>query len=244
MSATGVMADRVVLVTGASGLLGAASVAQIRAAGGVAIATDRAPGAGIDHALDVTREADWQRVIAAIAEAHGRLDGLVNAAGIIHVGMLAETSFEDWRRVMAVNADGTFLGCKTAWPLLRKSAGASIVNLSSVSGLSGHARLAAYTASKGAVRLLTKSVALEGARLDPPIRCNSVHPGFVEGPMVDQIAQALRDPGTAHERMRAGIPMRRFAQADEVAAAVVHLLSPASSFTTGAELVIDGGLTA
>ncbi|MCL5776351.1 SDR family oxidoreductase [Limibaculum sp. FT325] len=238
------LADHVVLVTGAAGLLGRASADAIRAAGGIAVCTDLAAGEGIDHAHDVADEADWSRVIDAVAARHGRLDGLVNAAGIVHVGLLAETSFADWRRVMAVNADGTFLGCKTAWPLLRQSRAASIVNLSSVSGLTGHARLAAYTASKGAVRLLTKSVALEGARLDPPIRCNSVHPGFVEGPMVDRIALALRDPGTAHERMRAGIPMRRFARAEEVAAAVVHLLSPASSFMTGAEMVIDGGLTA
>ncbi|MDT8345060.1 MAG: SDR family oxidoreductase [Thermohalobaculum sp.] len=238
------LAGHVVLVTGAAGLLGGASVAAIRAAGGIAIATDLAPGAGIDHPHDVTSEADWQRVVEAVAAAHGRLDGLVNAAGIVHVGLLAETSLADWRRVMAVNADGTFLGCKLAWPLLRRSRAASVVNLSSISGIRGHARLPAYAASKGAVRLLTKSVALEGARLDPPIRCNSVHPGFVEGPMVDRIAAALRDPARAHERMRAGIPLRRFAGADEIAATVVHLLSPAASFTTGAEMVIDGGLGA
>jgi NAD(P)-dependent dehydrogenase (short-subunit alcohol dehydrogenase family) len=145
---------------------------------------------------------------------------------------------------MAVNADGVFLGCKLAWPLLKRSTAASIVNLSSVSGLVGNPKLPAYNASKGAVRLLTKSVALHGARLSPPIRCNSVHPAFVEGPMVDEIAGALSDPSTAHERMRAMVPLKRFAGADEIAAAVVHLLSPASAFMTGSELVIDGGITA
>jgi len=234
----------IVLVTGAAGTLGRATAAAIRAAGGTVVATDLAPGEGIDLAHDVTREADWAQVIAETQARHGRLDGLVNNAGIVRLGSIEDTSLADWRRVMAVNADGVFLGCKAAWPLLQRSQAASIVNLSSVSGLVGGANLAAYNASKGAVRLLTKSVALHGARLDPPIRCNSVHPAFVEGTMVEGIADATRNPARARERMAAAIPMRRLAKPEEVAAAIVYLLAPASGFTTGSEIVIDGGLVA
>jgi len=238
------LAGHIVLITGAAGTLGRATAEAVRAAGGTVVATDLTPGADVDLALDVTSEADWARAIAETGARHGRLDGLVNNAGIVMLGSVEDTTLADWRRVMAVNADGVFLGCKAAWPMLKRSRAPSIVNLSSVSGLIGGANLAAYNASKGAVRLLTKSVALHGARLDPPIRCNSVHPAFVEGAMVDGIAAVTRDPGRAREKMAGAIPMGRLAQPAEVAASVVHLLSPASSFTTGAELVIDGGLVA
>jgi NAD(P)-dependent dehydrogenase (short-subunit alcohol dehydrogenase family) len=234
----------IVLITGAAGTLGRAMAEAVRAAGGTVAATDLRSGEGVDLAHDVTSEADWARVVAECEARHGRLDGLVNNAGIVVIGSVEETSLDDWRRVMAVNADGVFLGCKAAWPLLKRSRAPSIVNLSSVSGLIGGANLAAYNASKGAVRLLTKSVALHGARLDPPIRCNSVHPAFVAGAMVDQIAGTTRDPDRAREKMAGAIPMGRLARPAEIAASVVHLLSPASAFTTGAELVIDGGLVA
>jgi len=238
------LTGHIVLITGAAGTLGRATAAAVRAAGGLVVATDLRPGEGVNHLHDVTSEADWARVIAAVDAAHGRLDGLVNNAGIVALGSIEETSLEDWRRVMAVNVDGVFLGCRAAWPLLRRSQAPAIVNLSSVSGLIGGANLAAYNASKGAVRLLTKSVALHGARSRPQIRCNSVHPAFVEGAMVEQIAGAARDAARAREKMAGAIPMGRLARPEEVAASVVHLLSPASAFTTGAELVIDGGLVA
>lgn len=235
---------RIALVTGAAGTLGAAISAAVEAAGGTAIRTDLPNRPGMDLALDVTSEEGWVAALTEIGARHGRLDGLVNNAGIAILGDVERTSLADWRRVQAVNVDGVFLGCKHAMPLLAKSAAASIVNLSSVSGLVGGANLAAYNASKGAVRLLTKSVALSGARKQPPIRCNSVHPAFVEGEMTDAIAETSRDPARAREKMSASIPLGRMAKPSEVAAAVVWLLSDASSFVTGSELVIDGGLVA
>ena len=238
------LTGHIVLVTGGAGTLGRAISDAIGAAGGTVFATDLTPGDSIDLAHDVTSEADWATVIVEIEARHGRLDGLVNNAGIVHLGSIEDTTLADWRRVMAVNADGVFLGCKAAWPLLKRGKAPAIVNMSSVSGLIGGANLAAYNASKGAVRLLTKSVALHGARLDPPIRCNSVHPAFVEGAMVDTLAAATRDPDRTHRKMAAAIPLRRLAKPHDVAASVVHLLSPAAAFITGSEIVIDGGLTA
>ena len=235
--------DKIVLIAGGAGTVGTATAAAIRAAGGTAITADRAGRSDIDHALDVTAEADWRRVVDAIGHGHGRLDGLVNAAGIAALGTVEETDFATWRNVLAVNLDGTFLGCKYAFDLL-KHRGGSIVNLSSVSGLVGGHNLAAYNASKGGVRLLTKSVALHGARLEPKVRCNSVHPAFLEGPMADAIINQARSPERARAQMAHDIPLGRFGTAAEVADLCVYLLSDESSFVTGAEFVIDGGLTA
>jgi NAD(P)-dependent dehydrogenase (short-subunit alcohol dehydrogenase family) len=236
--------QRVILITGAAGTIGRAIAKAARAAGATVLGADIRPEAGVDHEFDVTDEAAWARVCGLIERDHGRLDGLVNNAGVLHIGTIEETSPEDWRRVMSVNADGVFLGCRAAWPLLKASADASVVNISSIAGIVGGANMAAYNASKGAVRLLTKSLALHGARHDPPIRCNSVHPAFVEGAMAEQALRGARDPEKAREKMRASIPLGRFARPEEVAAAVVHLLSPASGFTTGSETILDGGLSA
>ncbi len=213
-------------------------------AGGTAIRSDLAARGALDVALDVTREADWQAAMAGIERTHGRLDGLVNNAGVATPGDVEETSFAEWRRVMAINADGVFLGCKYAMPLLARSKAASIVNISSASGIVGGANLAAYNASKGAVRLLTKSVALSGARKRPPVRCNSVHPAFIEGDMVDAIVHGRPDPEKARAKLQAQIPIGRLGRPQEVASSVVWLLSPASSFTTGSEVLVDGGLIA
>ena len=236
----GSLKDRIILITGAAGAVGAAVAEGVRAAGGVAIATDLK---GADLTLDVTSEESWQRVIAEVGERHGRIDGLVNAAGIVAIGSIEKLDFATWRRVLSINLDGTFLGCKYAFPLL-KERGGSIVNLSSVSGLVGGYNLAAYNASKGGVSLLTKSVALLGARNRPPIRCNAVCPAFLEGPMVDGIAGTARDPGGAMEKMSAEIPIGRLGKPAEVAALCLYLLSDDSGFITGADLPIDGGLTA
>jgi NAD(P)-dependent dehydrogenase (short-subunit alcohol dehydrogenase family) len=234
---------KIVLVTGAAGAIGGAISAAIEQTGGKAVTTDLAKGRGIARALDVTAEASWQGVIAEIERTHGRLDGLVNAAGVVALGTVEQLDFATWRRVLSINLDGTFLGCKYAMPLLRKKGGA-IVNLSSVSGLIGGHNLAAYNASKGGVSLLTKSVALYGSRLDPPVRCNAICPAFIEGPMVDDAARATKNPERTMEKMAAAIPLGRLGKREEVAALCAFLLSDDAAFITGADYPIDGGLTA
>jgi 3(or 17)beta-hydroxysteroid dehydrogenase len=238
----GELAEKVVLLTGAAGAIGAAIWDAVRDGGGTVIAADVSGGNGIVP-LDVTDERQWQGVAADIEARHGRLDGLVNAAGIAVVGSIEKTDFATWRRVMAVNLDGTFLGCKYAFPLLRKQGGA-IVNLSSVLGLIGGPNLAAYGASKGGVSLLTKSVALNGARYKPPVRCNAVCPAFIEGPMVEGIASGTRDPNAVKGKLAMDIPLGRLGKPQEVARVCVFLLSDASAFITGANVPVDGGLTA
>lgn len=237
--------DKIVLITGAAGAIGSAVAASVKAEGGTVIASDLKAGGAIDMALDVTSEENWQRVTTDIAARHGRLDGLVNAAGIAAVGSIEKLDFATWRRVLSINLDGTFLGCKYAFPLLRKKGG-SIVNLSSVLGLVGSSNLAAYTASKGGVSLLTKSVALNGARYKPPVRCNAVCPAFIAGAMVDDIAGGggKRDPQAVHQKLASDIPLQRLGEPEEVASLIAYLLSDAASFITGADVPIDGGLTA
>ena len=235
--------NKVVLVTGAAGAIGGAICAAIGDADGIAIATDLRMQPGIANELDVTAEAGWAGVIGEIERKHGRLDGLVNAAGVVALGTVEELDFATWRRVLSINLDGTFLGCKHAMPLLRKKGGA-IVNLSSVSGLIGGHNLAAYNASKGGVSLLTKSVALYGARLKPPVRCNAICPAFIEGPMVDDTARGTKNPERAKEKFAAAIPIGRLGRAEEVASLCVYLLSEEAAFITGADYPIDGGLTA
>ncbi len=154
------------LITGAAGAIGRAVVDAVAREGGRPVATDLSRRDGIDHVLDVTSEDSWRGVIGEVERAHGRLDGLVNAAGIALLGTVEDTDFASWRRVLAVNLDGTFLGCKYAMPLLKRGGG-SIVNLSSISGIVGGYNLAAYNASKGGVRLLSKSVALARRPLAP-----------------------------------------------------------------------------
>jgi 3(or 17)beta-hydroxysteroid dehydrogenase len=236
------LSTKIILVTGAAGAVGRAVADAVKAAGGTAIATDLKAGAGID-ALDVTAEADWRHVTAEIESKHGGLNGLVNAAGVVALGSVEQLDFARWRRVLSVNLDGAFLGCKYSMPLLRKQGG-SIVNLSSVSGLVGGHNLAAYNASKGGLSLLSKSIALYGARLKPPVRCNAVCPAFIEGPMVDTIVQSARDPDAAREKLPHDIPLGRLGQPEEIADLCVYLLSDAAAFITGADLPIDGGLTA
>ena len=194
-------------------------------------------------ALDVTDERAWDAVVDDVVRRHGKLDVLVNSAGIAPFADIETCSTADWRRTMAVNVDSVFFGCRNAVRVM-KDHGGSIVNISSVSGLIGGHNTAAYNASKGAVRLLTKSVALHCARKRYGIRCNSVHPTFIETPMVESVLVTTRDPEETRARLIASVPLGRMGRPDEVAAMIVYLSSDESEFVTGAEFVIDGGMTA
>jgi NAD(P)-dependent dehydrogenase (short-subunit alcohol dehydrogenase family) len=189
--------------------------------------------------LDVTSEADWERAVATAVARFGRLDVLVNNAGVGGGSRLEDTTAEAWDRGMDVNAKGVFLGTKAAIPAMRRAGGGSIVNISSQLGLVGMERSSPwYQASKGAVRTLTKLTAVQYAR--ERIRANSVHPG----PIVTAMTEARRaDPGH-YEFMVSRVPLGRYGEPDEVAYGVLYLASDESSFVTGSELVIDGGWTA
>jgi 3(or 17)beta-hydroxysteroid dehydrogenase len=213
-----------------------------RAAADAALATLAHPAKF--HLLDVTSEDDWIAVTDAIVAEFGRIDVLVNSAGVALLKDIEATTLDDWRALMAVNLDGTFLGCKHAVRVMKERGGGSIINMSSVAGLIGNGNLAAYGASKGGVRLLTKSVALHCARKGYAIRCNSVHPSFVETPMLRGMIAAGRDPAKMEANCISAAPLGRLAQPIEVARSILFLASDESAFTTGAELVVDGGLTA
>ncbi len=243
---------KVALVTGAASGIGKAVALKLAREGATVVVTDRDPTGvavaaelGPPHRfelLDVTDEARWAEVMAGVTAAHGRLDVLVNSAGLGLWGDVEHTSLADFRLMYRVNVEGTFLGCRSA--LTAMTAGGSIINLSSVAGLIGVADLAGYCASKGAVRLLTKSIAMHAARAGRGVRCNSVHPSFIDTPMVDRMAAVMGEPSAAKARLSQAAPLGRLGQADEVAAMIVYLASDESRFVTGAELVIDGGLTA
>ena len=188
--------------------------------------------------LDVTNEAAWQDAVQAAVRRFGKLDILVNNAGIYRTERVEEVSEELWDLVMGINAKGVFLGTKHAIPEMRNAGGGSIVNISSVAGLVGDHISAAYASSKGAVRLLTKSTAIQYAK--EGISCNSVHPGTIETSMT---ADMLVDPQYRQDRMER-TPLQRLGTAQDVAYGVLYLASDESSFVNGSELVIDGGRTA
>ena len=246
---------KVALITGGASGIGLATARLFRDEGARLVLTDRdKSGAeaalaelgnrGKFHLLDVTREDQWIAVTDAAAAEFGRLDVLVNSAGVALLRDIEATTLEEWRALMAVNLDGTFLGCKHAVRVMKERGGGSIVNMSSVAGLIGNGNLAAYSASKGGVRLLTKSVALHCARKGYNIRCNSVHPSFVETPMLRGMIAAGRDPAKMEANLVSAAPLGRLAQPIEVARTILFLASDESAFTTGAELAVDGGLTA
>jgi NAD(P)-dependent dehydrogenase (short-subunit alcohol dehydrogenase family) len=242
---------KVALVTGAAGGIGAATAELFEAEGARLVLSDLdvsslsrfAERGALTLAQDVTDEARWREVVDAVLQRFGKLDALVNNAGIALIGNIENATLADWRRTQAVNAESVFLGCREAVRAM-KGQGGSIVNISSVAGLIGDAQSVAYCASKGAVRLTTKSVALYCARKGYGVRCNSVHPSFTRTNMVEDFIATSRDPERLREGLTAAAPMGRMGEAREVAAAILYLASDESAFTTGAEIVVDGGLTA
>lgn len=254
---SGRLAGKVALITGAARGQGAAAVRRFVAEGarvlaaditddtGKALADELNEAAGGDEApvrythLDVTSEEDWAAAVAAATDGFGRLDVLVNNAGVLHFSALADTKLADYLRVISVNQVGTFLGMRAVVPALRAAGGGSIVNLSSVEGLSAAPFLTAYTASKFAIRGMTKVAALE---LGPDgIRVNSVHPGMIDTKMISDAVGGVELDLT---RVKRKLALRRIGQPEEIAALVLFLASDESAYCTGAEFVADGGATA
>lgn len=259
---TGRVEGKVALVTGGASGIGRACAERLAAEGAKVVVTDvqddkgeavaKALPGGLYLRHDVTDEEAWIKVVAATAERFGRLDILVNNAGIGLGGSVLDMSLTDFRKQMAVNVEGVFLGVKHSLPLMRKSGdGGSIINMSSVAGLKGAASLAGYCASKGAVRLFTKAVALECAQAQDKVRVNSVHPGIIETPIWDTIigtggpgANAAPERSATLDAM-AGmtVPLGMKGLPGDIADGVLWLASAESRYVTGAELVIDGGFS-
>jgi len=246
----GRLAGKVALITGAASGIGRATALLFHAEGAQVAATDRNEAglaelegvADLRLAQDVTDEARWREVVDQVVAAFGKLDILVNNAGIALKGNIETATLDEFRRTEAVNVEGTFLGCREAIRVMKGRGGGSIVNLSSVAGIIGDAQSAAYCASKGAVRLLTKSAALHCAGY--AIRLNSVHPSFADTPMVQELIASSKNPERVREGLSKAAPLGRMGRPEEVANAILYLASDESSFTTGIELMVDGGLTA
>ena len=250
---SGELSGQVAIVTGGASGIGAATAALLAEAGAAVIVADlnaAKDGVGRFVQHDVTAEASWQALLADVLAREGRLDIMVNNAGISGgAGSIESTDVATWQRVQAINSEGVFLGCKYAIQGMKRTGPAkprskgSIVNLSSVAGLQAGAGAIAYTASKGAVRLLSKSVALYCAEQKYDIRCNSIHPGGIDTPIFAPVyqmaghAMAKAFLGTLH-------PIKRMGEAPEIGELVLWLASERSSFVTGAEIAADGAITA
>jgi NAD(P)-dependent dehydrogenase (short-subunit alcohol dehydrogenase family) len=254
----GRVAGKIALVTGAGSGLGRA-ISELLAREGARVAVtdiDEAaaqqtagsingstPGAAIALNHDVTEAAAWSAALERSVAEFGGLHILVNNAGIAEGGSIEDTDYETWRRVHAIDLDGVFLGCKLALPHIRASGGGSIVNISSIAAIVAGHNMAAYNSAKAAVRHLTKSVALHCAKQGYGIRCNSVHPAFVRTPILDPLVARFGEQ-EAYAKLGRQIPLGRIGEPEEVAYGVLYLACDESSFMTGAELVLDGGLSA
>jgi NAD(P)-dependent dehydrogenase (short-subunit alcohol dehydrogenase family) len=244
--------DRVALVTGAASGIGRATAERLAAEGAAVVVSDIREEAGEEAAaairggggtasfvrLDVADEESWRQAVAFVLAEHGRLDVLVNNAGLGDLATIEETSLADWERTVAIDQTGVFLGMKSCAEALKASGHGSVVNISSIFGSSGgFGTSPAYHAAKGAVRTLTKNVALHWAA--EGVRVNSIHPGFIRTPILDQAR------GTeVWDAMTASTPMGRLGEPEEIAAAVAYLAGDDASFVTGSELYVDGGYLA
>ena len=248
----GQLDGKIGIVTGAASGIGAACARVLAREGSKLVLTDLDDTAGrrlaeqlgavyLHH--DVTEEAGWPEVVAG-AEKLGGLHILVANAGIGIMGSALDMSLTDWRRQMAINVDGVFLTVKYGIPLMRRSGGGSVVMMSSVAGIRGSANLAGYSATKGAVRLFAKSIALECAAARDNIRVNSVHPGVIDTPIWTKLPPGANAPLDPNVIAAATVPIGQAGQAEDIANGVLFLCSDASSHMTGSELVIDGGMTA
>lgn len=235
--------DKVCIVTGGARGIGRATVELFAKEGAKVHACDLSfdedfQGPGIQkHKLDVTDFASWEQMVKTVLQKDGRIDVLFNNAGTVHsYDGIAEISIEDWNKVIAVNQTGPFYGMKSVIPHMRASGGGSIINTSSIWGIAGAAGVSAYTASKAAVRHMSKNAAL--TYVGDKIRVNSIHPGIISTPMID-----AQDAGITQTIVDI-TPMKRLGRPEEIAFGALFLASDESSYMTGAELVIDGGYTA
>ena len=252
------VAGKVAVITGAGMGLGRAAASLLAAQGAKLVVTDidetaaretaeliaQDGGESLSLRHDVSNPDDWPPVMAAVEQKFGRLDVLVNNAGIAIARNIEDTTLAEWRRTMAVNLDGVFFGCQQGIALMKKSGGGSIINLSSIDGIIGEADLAAYCASKGGVRTLTKAVAVHCAEKRYGIRCNSIHPGYIWTPQTENY---LRDLGTLEQekaRALARHPIGFLGEPNDIAYMVLYLASDESKFVTGSEMVVDGGYLA
>lgn len=245
---------KIALITGAAQGLGRATAEKLLGEGALILATDinmkpmqdwaEAYGERVSCLyLDVTKEDDWHKAILHCEKVFGGLHILVNNAGVGELGSVMDMAFDTWKRVHQINLDSVFLGCKAAIPLIEKSGGGSIINISSIAGIIASDNYAAYNSSKAAVRHLSKSVALYGAKLEHQIRCNSVHPVFMDTPILDPFTQILGKEKMM-EKLSRQIPLGRIGQPEDVANGVLFLASDESGMITGSELIIDGGISA
>jgi NAD(P)-dependent dehydrogenase (short-subunit alcohol dehydrogenase family) len=255
----GQVEGKVAIVTGGASGIGAACATTLAGEGAKVVVTDLddADGQAVADKIgnagseaiflhqDVSLEESWLSIIDATERRFGRLDVMVANAGIGILCKAIEMSLADWRRQIAVNLDGVFLSVKYAVPAMRRAGGGSIIIMSSVAGLRGSAGLAGYCATKGGVRLFAKAVAMECAAAGDGIRINTVHPGVIDTPIWTKISASagLNVPIDPNEIAKAGVPLGRAGQAQDIANGVLFLASDASSYMTGAELVIDGGMT-
>ncbi len=252
----GRVAGKVALITGGASGLGLAAAKLMAAEGAKVVVTDiqkdKGPAAAkeigngavfLEH--DVTSEKRWQEVVAETEKTFGKLHVVVNSAGIGTEGTIEDTSLADFRKMMAINVEGVFLGCKYGIAAMKKHGEASsLVNISSVAGIVSGYQMCAYSASKGAVRMMSKSVALHCARAGYNIRSNSVHPAFISTPMVEAPLAAAEDPDKARKRLLRMVPIGRIGEANDIGYMILYLASDESRFVTGAEMVVDGGCTA
>jgi len=251
--------DRVVLLTGAARGIGGAAAELFAREGAKVIVTDYDLADAQDSIaklideglavegdkLDVTKEGEWDRVINGIMKRYGRLDVLVNNAGVGWAGTVEDCTLDDWKAIMAVNMEGVFMGTRKAISVMKQKSG-SIINVASIAGNVGEPLLAAYNASKGGVRIFTKAAALHCANNGYDIRVNSLHPGYTSTKLVNTLIETMPDgEGDAYaQHVIDMIPMKRLADPSEIARPLVFLASDDASYMTGSELVVDGGYIA
>ena len=250
--------DKVAIITGAASGLGFAAAYKLLEEGAKVVLTD--VNSEVLHSMperlssfstsqfttinhDVTQEESWVELINKTERDQGKINILVNSAGISLGADIVSTDFDIWKKVHQVNLDSVFLGCKYAVPIMGKYGYGSIINISSISGIVAGWNTAAYNSSKAGVRHLSKSVALFCAKKGYDVRCNSIHPAFVNTPILDPIKQAF-GAEEAVAKLSRQIPMNKIGDTDDVSYAILYLASEESKFMTGSEIVLDGGLSA